>query len=148
MEADYLILADRAEAVNGKLYMVGGGWDRLGLTNLPGTADFDVAAGVLVGYNETNQPRRLELVLEDEDNQVVLGPIAAQFELGRPAGMKQGQSQRFQVVIRGPFPLPKPGAYHWVLVLDGERKMTTAFWADLVTLPTVGPAATDRGSAS
>ncbi len=139
MKADYLVLADRAEAVNGKLYMIGGGWDRVAVANVPGPADFDVAAGVLVGYNETNEPHRLELVLEDEDNETVLGPFATQFELGRPPGMKQGQSQRFQLVLRGPFPLPKVGGYHWLLVLDGERTLTTAFWLDTVTLPQVGP---------
>ena len=130
MEADYLLLADRAEAVNGKLYLVGGGWDRLTLATLPGPADFDVVAGVLVGYNETNTPHQVELLLEDEDNRPVLGPIAARFELGRPPGIKQGQSQRFQVVIRGPFPLPGPGAYHWVLALDGVRTRMTGFWVD------------------
>jgi len=36
MQLDFLILADRAEAVNGKLYLLGGAWDRLGLTSLPG----------------------------------------------------------------------------------------------------------------
>ncbi len=139
MDPDFLILADRAEAVNGKLYMVGGGWDRVAIADTPGPADFDVAAGVLVGYNETNQAHHLALILENDDNQTVLGPIAAQFELGRPPGMKQGQSQRFQLVIRGPFPIPKPGAYNWVLVLNGERRKTTAFWADKASLPTMNP---------
>jgi hypothetical protein len=139
MELDYLLLADRAEAVNGKLYMVGGGWDRLGLATIPGPADFDVAVGVLVGYNETNSPHRIELVLEDEDNKPVLGPIAAQFELGRPAGMKLGQTQRFQMVLRGPFPLPKAGSFHWVVALDGDRKTRTQFWVDQVVLPQIGP---------
>lgn len=132
-------MADRAEAVNGKLYMVGGGWDRMGMTSIPGPADFDVAVGVLVGYNETNSPHKIDLVLEDEDNKPVLGPITAQFELGRPAGMKLGQTQRFQLVLRGPFPLPKPGSFHWVVVLDGERKTRTQFWVDQVVLPQLAP---------
>ena len=135
MELDFLLLADRAEAVNGKLYLVGGGWDRLGMSSIPGPANFDVAVGVLVGYNETNSPHKIELVLEDEDNKLVLGPIAAQFELGRPAGMKLGQTQRFQMVLRGPFPLPRSGSFQWVVILDGERKPKTQFWVDLVVLP-------------
>ena len=139
MEPDYLLLADRAEAVNGKLYMVGGGWDRMGLTGIPGPANFDVAVGILVGYNETNSPHSIELLLEDEDNKPVLGPIAAQFEMGRPAGMKLGQTQRFQMVLRGPFPIPKAGSFHWVAVLDGERKARTQFWVDLVVLPQMAP---------
>lgn len=135
MDSDYLILADRAEAVNGKLYLLGGGWDRVGLFQIPGPADFDVAVGVLVGYNETNIPHVLELALEDEDNKGVQAPIRAQFEVGKPAGMKTGQPQRFQLVLRGPFQIPKAGAYHWVLSLDGDRKGLTKFWVDRVTMP-------------
>lgn len=135
MNHDYLIVADRAEAVNGKLYLMGGGWDRLGLTAFPGNADFDVAVGILVGYNETNEPHKLEVTLETDDNNVVLGPIGAQFEMGKPPGMKKGQAQRFQMVLRGPFTLPAPGAYHWVVMLDGQRAATTDFWADKVALP-------------
>jgi len=119
--------------------MVGGGWDRMGLTTIPGQANFDVAVGILVGYNETNSPHTVELLLEDEDNKPVLGPIAAQFEMGRPAGMKLGQTQRFQMVLRGPFPIPKVGSFHWVVALDGERKAKTKFWVDLVVLPQVSP---------
>jgi len=140
VERDYLILADRAEAVNGKLYIVGGGWDRVGMFQIPGPADFDVALGVLVGYNETNVPHQVQLALEDEDNKPVLPPINAQFEVGKPPGMKVGQAQRFQLVLRGPFLIPKDGAYHWALSLDGERKAITKFWVDRVTLPSgTGP---------
>lgn len=133
-----MLLADRAEAVNGKLYMVGGGFDRVGLVQIPGPADFDVAVGVLVGYNETNVPHRIELALEDEDNKPIQAAIQAQFEIGKPAGMKLGQAQRFQLVLRGPFAIPKAGAYHWAVSLDGERKAVTQFWVDKVELPALG----------
>jgi hypothetical protein len=135
MDPDYLILADRAEAINGKLYLIGGGFDRVGITQIPGPANFDLAVGVLVGYNETNVVHRIDLTLEDEDNSVVFSPITANLELGKPAGMKLGQPQRFQLVLRGPFAIPKTGAYHWVLSLDGERRATTRFWVDKVDLP-------------
>lgn len=135
MEPDYLLLADRAEVVQGKLYLIGGGWDRLGLSGLPGPADFDLAVGVLVGYHETNSRHRLELQLEDEDNKVVIGPVRAEFELGRPPGLRDGSSQRFQMVLRGPFTLPHPGAYHWALSLDGERRALTSFLVEKVQLP-------------
>ena len=34
-EIEWLILADEAELVNGKLYMMGGGWDRITAQVLP-----------------------------------------------------------------------------------------------------------------
>jgi|SRR5215472_7874872 len=130
MDLDFLLVADRAEAVNGKLYLLGGGWDRITLPHYPGPANFDVALGVLVGYTETNEKHEFQLRLEDDDNQVVLGPVAGQFELGRPPGLKPAQAQRFMVAVRGPFVLPRPACYHWVATLDGRQVGRTTFWAD------------------
>ncbi len=70
---------------------------------------------MLVDYLETNEPHTFELTMEDDDK-VVLGPVSGQFEVGRPAGMKAGQAQRF-TLLRGPFPIPREGAYSWVLTL-------------------------------
>ena len=130
MDLDFLLVADRAEAINGKLYLMGGGWDRITLPQFPAPANFDVALGVLVGYTETNVRHEFALMLEDDDNKVVLGPISGHVELGRPPGLKPAQAQRFMVAVRGPFPLPAPGAYHWVATLDGLRAGRTTFWAD------------------
>jgi hypothetical protein len=130
MDLDFLLVADRAEAVNGKLYLLGGGWDRITLTQFPGQANFDVALGVLVAYTETNERHEFQLTLEDDDNQVVIGPVSGQFELGRPPGLKPAQAQRFTVAVRGPFPIHRPGCYHWVVSLDGHRVGRTTFWAD------------------
>ena len=141
MHLDFLLLADRAEAVNGKLYLVGGGFDRVGVASFPANANFDVALGAMVDYNETNEPHTFELRLENVDNDVVLGPIGGQLEVGRPPGMKPGQSQRVMLVVRGPFPIPSPGEYSWVAVLDGSRQEPTRFWLDKVDLPATPPTA-------
>ena len=128
MELDFLLLADRAEAVNGKLYMVGGGFDRTYVRQLEAGVDLDVAFGILVDYMETNQRHRFELLLEDEDNRPVLPAVQAEFEVGRPPGMVQGQTQRVIYVVRGPFPVPGFGGFHWVVSLNGARQRPTAFW--------------------
>jgi hypothetical protein len=130
VQLDFLLLADGAQVVNGKLYLLGGGFDRVGLGQFPGSASFDLALGILIGYNETNLSHEFQLSLEDDDNQVVLGPVGGQFEMGRPPGLKPAQAQRFMVAVRGPFLLPRPGGYHWVATLDGERAGQVNFWAD------------------
>jgi hypothetical protein len=43
------------------------------------------------------------------------------------------------MVLRGPFTLPHPGAYHWSLSLDGQRRALTSFLVEKVQLP-AGPA--------
>jgi hypothetical protein len=111
----------------------------VGVPTFPASANFDVALGVLVDYNETNEPHRFELRLENMDNDVALGPIGGQVEVGRPPGMKPGQSQRVMLVIRGPFPIKMPGEFLWVAILDGQRQQPTRFWLDKVELPAVPP---------
>lgn len=138
MRLDFLLVADRAEAVNGKLYALGGGWDRINMAQFPGAANFDVALGILVGYTETNERHEFQLTLEDDDGKVVVGPVGGQLEMGRPPGLKPAQAQRFMVAVRGPFVLPAPGEYHWMLALDGQRAGKTSFWADLAPPSTAG----------
>jgi hypothetical protein len=127
MRLDFLILADRAEAIGGKLYMVGGAFDQVRVPDVPGSADFDVAIGFLVDYNETNEPHEFSLTIEDADNNVLLGPIGGRLEVGRPAGMKAGQVQRVVLVLRGPFPIPVTGDLRWVPLLDGTPAAPTRF---------------------
>ena len=135
MRLDFLMIADRAEAINGKLYMVGGAFDRVGITALPGPANYDLALGFMVEYNETNEPHEFSVSVQDEDDQVVLGPIGARIEVGRPAGMVAGQEQRVVIVLRGPFPVQAAGNYKWVPSLDGVPAEPTRFRVDLITLP-------------
>jgi hypothetical protein len=136
MRLDFLLLADRAEAINGKLYMVGGGFDRIGVPEIPGTVVYDLALGFLVEYNETNEPHTFSLTLEDEDGGVVLGPIGGRVEVGRPAGMNPGQEQRVIIVLRGPFPIQGVGSFRWIPDLDGVRRESTRFIVDRVPTPT------------
>lgn len=140
MRLDFLILADRAEAVGGKLYMVGGAFDQVRLGDVPGNADFDVAIGFLVDYNETNEPHEFSLTVQDADDKVLLGPIGGRLEVGRPAGMKAGQDQRVVLVLRGPFQIPTIGDLRWVPVLDGEPASPTRFRVEKVAIRAPSPA--------
>jgi hypothetical protein len=121
VKLDFLILADKAEALNGKLYMIGGAIDRIGLVQIPGPASFDVAIGVLVDYHETRDTHRLTLRMETADNQPVYPPIEIPFATGSPLGLPAGDAVRFTAVVQGPFPIPAEGAYHWVAEVDGQR---------------------------
>ena len=124
---DFLVLADKAEAIGGKLYLMGGGFDRVRLAAIPGAAQFDVAVGILVGYNETNLQHAFELRCEDPDNNLVFDAPRGAIEVGRPPGMTASSEQRALLVFAGPFPFPSAGDYSWVLVLNGERQASTRF---------------------
>src|SRR5579871_5741921 len=87
---DFMMLADGAQAVGGKLYVLGGAWSNLLVPVLPGPppAPFSVALGITVPYTLTNRRFSFTLELADEDGQRVGDPLTFEFEAGRPAGMR------------------------------------------------------------
>jgi Family of unknown function (DUF6941) len=135
---EFLILADKAEAIGGKLYLMGGGFDRVWMTAIPGPAQFDVAVGVLVGYGETNQQHSFELRCEDAAGNVVVEAPRGAIEVGRPPGMAAGSEQRALLVFGGPFAFREPGEYAWVLALDGQRQSPTRFCVERATVSAPG----------
>ncbi len=48
VEIDFLLLADRAEVLNGKLYMMGGAWDRRQIRSIDSPVSLTMVIGVLV----------------------------------------------------------------------------------------------------
>src|SRR5450756_8364 len=66
---DYLLVADGADAVGGKLYLLGGGWDRLMVPQLPGppAVPFAVALGINVPWNLTNRKLGFSVDVLDAD---------------------------------------------------------------------------------
>ncbi len=126
MEVEFLILADAVEAVGGKLYMLGGAWDRYNSSSFPAHARIGIAVGFSVDWNETNQRRDVIITLMDEDGKEVVPPIKGQFEVGRPPGITPGSRQRALLAINGAFQLPKPGGYQ-VRLVAGSLEKTVAF---------------------
>ena len=99
MEVGFLLLADHSEAVNGKLYMVGGGWNVLRLPELPHEWGFHIALGLDVGWDETNTSHELLVSVHDPDGAELGEGLSAEFEAGRPPGMPAGQEQRLVMSI-------------------------------------------------
>jgi hypothetical protein len=90
-----VVLSDFAEAINGKLYVMGGGWNVLQVPNTP--VNVAVAVVVSVPWDQANQKHtmKVELLTQDGDTVTVQGQdvmIAGEFEVGRPAGLKPGTS--------------------------------------------------------
>ena len=132
---EFLLLADGAEAVNGKIYILGGGMDRYLARSFPVALKADVALGILVGWADTNSRHALQVKFMDEDSNPIIG-IEAEFEVGRPAGAKPGQDIRNLLAIKGPFLIPKPGAYKLMISLNGEdQDPPFRFWVDQADVP-------------
>ena len=138
MRQEFLLLADGAESVNGKIYILGGGTDRHFVprgAKPPIQLRGDIAVGILVGWHETNNRHTMTIRIRDEDSaEHVRADI--EFETGRPPGAKPSQDFRTLLAIKGPFPLPKSGGYKIELELDGVlQDPPFRFWIDEADLP-------------
>jgi hypothetical protein len=117
-----MILADSAQAVNGKLYILGGGWN---LTTGGNPSAVAVVLNVSWDMANTAHDFRLELIESDDQPITPDGqeePIAAggRFEVGRPAGLPVGTELISPLAVNiGPIPLA-PGRYVWRLLIDGQ----------------------------
>jgi hypothetical protein len=122
-----MMLADAAQEVGGKLYILGGGWSITG----PEAVPMAVALKLEVPWDRTNMPHSLVLELLDEDGNAVLVPgpeedqvplqVTGDFEAGRPPGVKPGTPIDSALAVNfGPLPLEPGRRYQWRLSINGE----------------------------
>jgi hypothetical protein len=123
-----MMLADSAQEVGGKLYILGGGWSITG----PDPVPMAIALKLEVPWDRTNEQHSLLLELLDEDGSAVMvegpeehGPVPLQvtgeFEAGRPPGIKPGTPIDSALAVNfGPLPLEPGRRYQWRLSIDGE----------------------------
>ena len=117
-----MLLADAAQEVNGKLYVLGGGWSVTG-PDLPPMA---IAIKLDVPWSAANVQHAFALELIDEDGRAVPagdsgGGVRAEgsFEVGRPAGLPGRQRHRLR--LRGDDPAV-PGRARPLLVAADHRR--------------------------
>ena len=123
-----LLLADSAQAVGGKLYVLGGGWSIIG----PDPAPMALAIKIEVPWSETNVRHSVEVQLLTADGEPVTadgaaGPepisVRADFEVGRPPGLKPGTPIDVPLAMNfAPFPLSGGARFEWRLTIDGHHE--------------------------
>ena len=118
---EYLLLADGAQVQNGKLYVLGGGWDRLQFPDYPQTFPCGIAFGVRVPWTETNRRHTFAIRALTADNDRELFSLEGEFEVGRPPGIPAGMAQMFQGAVQVPLQIPEPGQYYLQATIDGDR---------------------------
>jgi hypothetical protein len=125
---DLLLLADRAEAINGKLYIMGGAWDQLTVLDLQQAVLFSFALGILVPWNATNQQYTVHISIEDEDKQPIGVRADAGFTVGRPPLAAPGTTQRVLLAVPVvPVVLPKYGSYTVTAAIPGLQAKRVPF---------------------
>ncbi|MCL4545107.1 MAG: hypothetical protein M1118_11005 [Chloroflexi bacterium] len=110
-EIDFIILADRAEVINGKLYMMGGGWDALVIPQFPAQVSFSIAIGILVPWAESNEVSEFMVTIHDGDGATLTSPFQGRFIPGRPPLSPKGQPLRTMLVVNQLVPVQHRGLY-------------------------------------
>jgi hypothetical protein len=124
-----LMLADSAQAVDGKLYILGGAWNILRFPEFPAQLIVGIAVAIDVDWNETNRRHHLDVHFEDADGNDMDPRIGADFEAGRPPGAVAGAEMRIVFAVNGPLSIPAPGSYSAVASIAGEELARARFQA-------------------
>ena len=123
-----LMLADSAQAVGGKLYILGGGWSITG----PGPVRMAIAIKIEVPWDQANRQHALRLSLLDQDGRPVIIPtptgdrpmeVTSNIEVGRPPGLRPGTPLDVPMAIHiGPIPIPPDGRYVWQCYINEQTQ--------------------------
>lgn len=134
-----MLLCDAAQAVDGKLYVLGGGWS---VTPTP-TGPLALAVKVEVPWTDVERVHDWALELRDADGHpVVIGDSAVHvggtLHVGRPVGLPEGTPADAVLALSfGPLPLA-PGRYTWWFTLIGETETLTTLAFSALGAPAGG----------
>jgi hypothetical protein len=148
MEVEWLILADSAQVVGNKLYLLGGGWEQVTVNaEFPVTHHCAVAVAVRVPWNETNQKHSLVVEVASEvpgtEEPKSLLKLEGQLEVGRPPGTPLGQDQRVQLAFEANLKLETPGTNVIIARIEGVEMKRTHF--NVVPSPMLASQGRGRG---
>ena len=115
-EVDYLLVADRAEVVNGKLYLMGGSWDRVQPQQVPHRMMLGIALGVRIPFAYTDDQHTVAIELLHNDTRMI--GFEAKLATGRPPGMA-GMDMLVPMAFNIPIAIPGEGHVTLKAVIDG-----------------------------
>jgi hypothetical protein len=126
-----MLLCDDAQAVGGKLYILGGGWSIL--TKVQPRVNMSLAVKLAVPWSRANE--RIHLVaalITDQGEEVTLDddePVRAEgdLEIGRPPGLRHGTPLDATFVLDFEGLDLDVGGYVWEFKVDGHLAARTPF---------------------
>ncbi len=132
IRAECFIIADGAQESNGKLYVLGGGWDTIFSAAYPMQwAAVSLAIKLVIPWNLAGEPHELVVDLVNDDGVPALPESPKlQFNVGRPHNADPGDdvSMPFTLTLNQ-ITLPRTGRYTFLLRIDGAIIARTSFRA-------------------
>lgn len=121
---DYALLADAVQVVQGKLYVLGGGWDTLFVPGFPARfPSLGVGLRVRVPWSWADQVVMIGVDLQDEDGGRVLPspPLVQGVKVSRPPGIPEGSDLGVaRSFTFNNLTFPHEGAYSFVISIDQQ----------------------------
>ena len=103
------MLADAAQVVDGKLYVLGGAWNRYHCHAFPTQASMAFAVSVLVDWEDSGRRFPVTLALADEAGVPIIPEITAQADVGRQEG--EHTQHRTLLTVSASIMIPRAGRY-------------------------------------
>ncbi|MGA7870139.1 MAG: hypothetical protein WCA22_04495 [Candidatus Binatus sp.] len=127
MKIEYALLADAAQAVGGKVFVLGGGWNLFRAANYPAPVQLAIAIGLGFTSNEVGVKYPLNVVIADEAGVPVVPEMKGQVETGQPApDVPKTASVKIPVAININMSIPHPGTYG-IIVTAGSSTAQLSF---------------------
>ena len=129
MKIEYALLADAAQAVGGKIFVLGGGWNLFRSPNFPAPVQLAVAVGLGFTFDEVGSKYPLSVVIADEAGVPIVPEIKGQVETGQSApDVPRTATIKIPVAINVNLSLPHPGTYG-IVVTAGTSTAQLSFEA-------------------
>ena len=127
-----LLLCDFAQAAEGKLYILGGGWSKAVSWGQP--VNMSLAVKLDIPWHLANTKLPFEIALVTEDGEQVVNPAVGQpirgdgqMEVGRPPGLTPGTALDATMAIPMFGLQLGHGTYRWELKVLGDLVQTATF---------------------
>jgi hypothetical protein len=123
MEIEFLQIADAVDAVNGKLYMLGGCWNQHPSSSFPTIVRLGIALGLLISGAEARTTLRNMVTLSVVPSEGGGLVYAQEFEVmfaGRP--LSKRINHRNIIAVNASLSIPGPGTYLVTATIDGLKK--------------------------
>ncbi len=129
MKIEFALLADAAQAVGGKVFVLGGGWNLFRAASYPAPVQLAIAIGLGFSSDEVGIKYPLNVVIADEAGVPVVPEMKGQVETGQPApDVPKTASVKIPVAININMSLPHPGTYG-IVVTAGSSTAQLSFEA-------------------
>lgn len=127
MKINFVMLADAAQAVGGKLFILGGDWNTYRSASYPVNIQLAVAFSVSFASSEVGTRYPMKIVIADDAGIPIVPEIQGQVEVGPPAEeLPTGASPKLPFALNVGLQIPRPGKYQ-VVVNAGSSTASVSF---------------------